>query len=122
MRVATIILIFLSSLGAAQAADIYSCQIAPDKRSVSVLVSNPYAKETHCTVNCHVALTGGGISSISCTKTVPADAKDFVMCTRTSKDPEYSKLRDAGDADCVKPLALRSEEEKVCDAAKAKQK
>jgi hypothetical protein len=65
---------------------------------------------------------GGGISSISCTKTLPADAKDFVMCTRTSEEPEYSKLRDAGDADCVKPLALRSEEEKAAEADKLKQK
>lgn len=111
MRVASVILILLSSLGAAQAADIHACQIAPDKRSVSVLVSNPYAKETHCTVNCHFAMAGGGIASVSCTKTVPADAKDFVMCTRTSSDKGYAKLHDSGDADCVKPLALRGNDE-----------
>lgn len=110
MRFAAAILIFLASFGAAQAADFHACKLSPDKRSVTVLVSNPYAQETHCTVNCHVALPGSGIASISCTKTVPGGAKDFELCVRTRDGGDYAKLSDAGNAECVKPLAQTKDE------------
>jgi hypothetical protein len=111
MRIAWIFPILLASFGAAQAADIHACRLSPDKRSVTVLVSNPYAQETHCTVNCHVAIPGGGIASISCTKTVPGGSKDFELCTRTRSDNRaYAKLSDAGNAECVRPLAQKTED------------
>jgi hypothetical protein len=111
MRIAWIFPILLASFGAAQAADIHACRLSPDKRSVTVLVSNPYAQETHCTVNCHVAIPGGGVASISCTKTVPGGARDFELCTRTRPDNrDYAKLSDAGNAECVRPLAQKTQE------------
>jgi hypothetical protein len=90
----------------ANAADIHACKLSSDKRSVAVTVSNPYTQETHCTVNCHVSIPGSGVASISCTKMVPGGAKDFELCTR-SRDggAEYVRLSDAGNAECVKPLA-----------------
>jgi hypothetical protein len=110
MRIAWIFPILLASFGAAQAADIHACRLSPDKRSVTVLVSNPYAQETHCTVNCHVAIPGGGVASISCTKTVPGGARDFELCTRTRSDNrDYAKLSDAGNAECVRPLAQKTQ-------------
>jgi hypothetical protein len=113
MRFAGVVLILLSSLGAAQAANIHACRISPDKRSVTVLVSNPYAQETHCTVNCHIALPGDGVASISCTKTVPGGARDFELCTRARSDNrDYAKLHDAGNAECVKPLAAQKTDDK----------
>jgi hypothetical protein len=77
------------------------CTIAPDGKSVSVKVSNPYPKETYCTVNCHFKVSGG-MTSVSCTKTVPASAVDFVLCQRAIDEP-YGKL-DSGNEECVKPL------------------
>src|SRR5262245_66528191 len=41
-------------LSAAHAADLHTCKLSADRRLVTVLVSNPYQQETHCTVNCHV--------------------------------------------------------------------
>lgn len=87
-----------------QAADLHTCKLSDDKRSVTVLVSNPYSQETCCTVNCHVRFPGEGIriDSISCTKTVPAGAKDFELCSRTRDNGGvYVRLDDPGNSDCV---------------------
>ena len=62
-------------LPAAHAADLHACKLSADRRSVTVLVSNPYTQETHCTVNCHITF------------------------------PVFIKLADAGNFECVKPLA-----------------
>jgi hypothetical protein len=52
---------------------------------VTVLVSNPYPQEMHCTVNCHVTFSGEGINivGITCAKSVLGDVKDFELCSRT---------------------------------------
>src|SRR5262245_25421086 len=95
-------------LAAAHAADLHTCKLSADRRSVTVLVSNPYQQETHCTVNCHVTFPGEGINivSITCTKTVPGGAKDFELCSRTRHNNRvFVKLADAGNSECVKPLA-----------------
>jgi hypothetical protein len=95
---------------AAEAADLHACKLSPDRRSVTVTVSNPYAQETHCQVNCHITIPGPGVASISCGRTVPANAKDFVLCTRTrDNNAQYVKLSDDGNSECVKPLAQEDE-------------
>jgi hypothetical protein len=94
-------------LTAAHAADLHTCKLSADRRSVTVLVRNPYPQETHCTVNCHVTFPGEGINivSITCAKTVPGGATDFVLCSRThDNDGMFVKLADARNSECVKPL------------------
>jgi hypothetical protein len=102
------VLCALLFLPAAHAADLHACKLSPDRRSVTVLVSNPYTPETHCTVNCHVTFPGEGINivSITCARTVPGGAKDFALCSRTrDNNGVFVKLADAGNSECVKPLA-----------------
>ena len=94
--------------GRARRADLHACKLSPDRRSVTVLVSNPYTQETHCTVNCHVTFPGEGINivSITCARTVPGGAKDFALCSRTrDNNGVFVKLADAGNSECVKPMA-----------------
>jgi hypothetical protein len=94
-------------LPVAHAADLHTCKPTADRRSGTVLVSNPYAQETSCTVNCHITFPGEGINiaSISCTKTVPGGAKDFELCSPTrDNNAVFVKLADAGNSECVKPL------------------
>src|SRR5262245_22589098 len=89
-------------LTAAHAADLHTCKLSADPRSVTVLVSKPYQQETHCTVNCHVTFPGEGINivSITCAKTVPGGVKDFELCSRTrDNNGVFVKL-----SECVKPL------------------
>lgn len=97
----------------AYAADLHTCKLSSDLRSVTVLVSNPYVQETSCTVNCHVTFPGEGINiaSISCTKTVPAGAKNFELCSRTrDNNGIFVKLADPGNSQCIKPLAAQNDE------------
>src|SRR5262245_28278617 len=94
-------------LASAHAADLHICKLSADRRSVTVLVSNPYPQETHCTVNCHVTFPGEGINivSITCAKTVPGGVKDFELCSRTrDNNGVFVKLADAANSECVKPL------------------
>ena len=106
----------LLTMNAVQAADLHACRLSSDKKSVTVTVSNPYAQDTSCTVNCHVAIPGGGIASISCTREVPANAKDFVLCTRArDNSASYAKLDDAGNSECVKPLAAEKDSKESDD-------
>lgn len=101
---------------AAHAANLHTCKLSPDRKSVTVMVSNPYAQDTSCTVNCHIAIPGSGVASISCTKEVPANAKDYVLCTRTrDNNAQYVKLDDAGNSECVKPLAAEKDSKEADD-------
>ena len=102
------VLCALLFLPAAHAADLHACKLSPDRRSVTVPVSNPYAQETRCTVNCHVTFPGEGINivSITCARTVQGGVKDFEFCSRTrDNNGVFVKLADAGNSECVKPLA-----------------
>jgi hypothetical protein len=108
-------------VSAPHAADLHTCKLSADLRSVTVSVTNPYAQETSCTVNCHVAFPAEGIkiASISCTKTVPGRAKDFELCARTrDNNAVFVKLADAGNSDCVKPLAEQKNEKDEDDEDK----
>lgn len=100
------------SAEAASAADLHVCKLSSDRKVLTVLVSNPYAQETSCTVNCHLILPGEGIhsESISCTKTVPAGAKEFELCTRTRQAGAYVRVSSDSNSECIKPLAQEQQE------------
>jgi len=49
---------------------------------------------------------GINIVSITCAKTVPGGVKDFELCARSrDNNGVFVKLADAGNSECVKPLA-----------------
>ena len=41
------------------AADNASCKLSADKKSVSIIATNPYGQVMHCEVNCNLGLAGG---------------------------------------------------------------
>jgi hypothetical protein len=97
----------------------FNCQIADDKLSVRVLITNPYDQETHCQVNCHFSAPGGGTISSSCGKTVPAKAADFLLCAQERRNKAaYGAMLPSSNAECVKPLsdADRQKEDEDDDA------
>jgi len=87
--------------GSTAGAFAFSCTVSADKSTVVVKVSNPYPQDTYCTVNCHFKVPGG-MTSVSCTKTVPASAQDWVLCERPTNGDDYSKF-DSGNEECIKP-------------------
>jgi hypothetical protein len=87
---------------------LHTCKLSAGRRWVTVLVSNPYPQEMHCTVNCHVTFSGEGINivGITCAKSVLGGVKDFELCSRTRDYIDvFVKLADAGNSECIKPLA-----------------
>ncbi len=86
------------------AADNASCSLSADKKSVSIVATNPYGQTMHCEVNCNLGLTGG-FSTAVCAKDVPVGAKDLVLCTETA-DPghPYTGIR-GSEINCPDPTA-----------------
>jgi hypothetical protein len=88
----------------ALAANVATCTLGADKKTVTVTASNPYSQVMACEVNCHMDLPGG-FATVVCVKPVPVGAKDFVMCTDVSTDGHpYTKVKDT-DANCPDPSA-----------------
>jgi hypothetical protein len=88
----------------ALAANVVTCTLGADKKTVTVTASNPYSQVMACEVNCHMDLPGG-FATVVCVKPVPVGAKDFVMCTDVSTDGHpYTKVKDT-DANCPDPSA-----------------
>jgi len=86
------------------AADNASCKLSADKKSVSIIATNPYGQVMHCEVNCNLGLAGG-FSTAVCAKDVPADAKDLVLCTETA-DPGHPYTAITGsEVKCSDPTA-----------------
>src|SRR5262245_8459740 len=85
------------AISAEPATAAYSCTVTPDGKSVLVKMTNPDPFPKSCTVNCQFRIPGGG-ASVSCSKTVPADVKDWTMCTRSTGGDKYT-FRE-GDEDC----------------------
>lgn len=72
--------------GSANAADVTAiCKLADDKRTVTILFTNPETKMMQCEVNCDMALPGG-FGTVACAKPVPGGAKDQVLCTEVHKE------------------------------------
>lgn len=90
--------------GQACAADVATCTLGADKKTVTVTASNPCSQVMACEVNCDMALTGG-ISTVVCAKPVPVGAKDFVMCTEKADDGHaWSRVKGV-TVNCPDPAA-----------------
>jgi hypothetical protein len=86
------------------AADVATCTLSTDKKTVTVTASNPYSKVMACEVNCDMAIPNG-IATVICVKPVPVGSKDFVMCTHIA-DEGHSYVRVKGtEANCPDPSA-----------------
>jgi hypothetical protein len=86
------------------AADVATCTLSPDKRTVTVTATNPYSKVMACEVNCDMAIPNG-IGTVVCVKPVPVGAKDFVMCTEIAAEGRsYTRVKGA-EVNCPDPSA-----------------
>jgi hypothetical protein len=86
------------------AADVATCTLSADKKTVTVTASNPYSQVMACEVNCHMGLPGG-FATVVCVKPVPVGSKDFVMCTSVVTDGHpYTQVKDT-EANCPDPSA-----------------
>ncbi len=93
----------LLAAGPVFAADVATCTLGADKKTVTVTASNPYAQVMACEVNCHMAIPNG-LATVVCVKPVPAGAKDFVMCTEAAKAGVYTRVKET-EANCPDPAA-----------------
>jgi hypothetical protein len=108
--------------GQTYAADVATCTLGADKKTVTVTATNPYSQVMACEVNCDMALAGG-IATVVCVKPVPAGAKDFVMCTdKADGDHTYTRVKGA-TVNCpdpsAAPKAAKAEKSDDDDDAKA---
>jgi hypothetical protein len=86
------------------AANVATCTLGADRKTVTVTASNPYTQVMACEVNCHMDLPGG-FATVVCVKPVPVGAKDFVMCTDVSTGGHaYTKVKET-EANCPDPSA-----------------
>ena len=86
------------------AANVATCTLSADKKTVTVTANNPYTQVMACEVNCNMAIPDG-FSTVVCVKPVPAGAKDFVMCTHVAAEGHsYTRVKDA-DLNCPDPSA-----------------
>jgi hypothetical protein len=94
----------LVAAGPVFAADVATCTLSPDKKTVTVTATNPYSKIMACEVNCDMAIPDG-IATVVCVKPVPVGAKDFVMCTETAGEGHsYTRVKGAS-LNCPDPSA-----------------
>ena len=94
----------LLTAGPAFAADVATCTLGADKRTVTVTASNPYSQVMACEVNCHMAIPNG-LATMVCVKPVPVGARDFVMCTDVATGGSaYTRVKET-DANCPDPAA-----------------
>jgi hypothetical protein len=104
------------------AADVATCTLGADKRTVTVTATNPYSKVMACEVNCDMAIPNG-IATVVCVKPVPVGAKDFVMCTEVATAGRlYTSVKGAS-LNCpdpsAPPAAGKAEKDDDDDDAKA---
>jgi hypothetical protein len=100
--------------GQACAAEVATCTLGPDKKTVTVTATNPYSQVMACEVNCDMALAGG-IATVVCVKPVPVGAKDFVMCTdKASGDHLYTRVK-GSTVNCPDPAAPPKGADKAAD-------
>jgi hypothetical protein len=94
----------LVAAGPVFAAEVATCTLGADKRTVTVTATNPYSKIMACEVNCDMAVPNG-IGTVVCVKPVPVGAKDFVMCTETAAEGRsYTRVKGA-EVNCPDPSA-----------------
>lgn len=119
MKIRIVAALAVLMAGQAYAADVATCTLGPDRKTVMVTATNPYSQTMACEVNCDMALPGG-ISTVVCAKPVPAGAKNFVMCTEKAAEG-YTWSRVKGTTvNCPDPAAPPKGADKAADeAAKA---
>jgi hypothetical protein len=89
----------------ALAANVATCTLGADKKTVTVTASNPYSQVMACEVNCHMAIPNG-LATVVCVKPVPVGAKDFVMCAESARDGRaYTRVKET-EANCPDPAAI----------------
>jgi len=93
----------LVAAGPGFAAEVATCTLGADKKTVTVTATNPYSQVMACEVNCHMAVPNG-FATVVCAKPVPVGAKDWVMCTETSQDFSYTRVKEAS-LNCPDPSA-----------------
>lgn len=94
----------LLAAGPVFAADVATCTLGPDRKTVTVTASNPYTQVMACEVNCHMAIPNG-LATVVCVKPVPVGATNFVMCTETAKaGATYTRVKET-EANCPDPAA-----------------
>ena len=86
------------------AADVASCKLSADKKSVSVVMSNPYSQPMQCEVNCNMTLPGG-IATVVCVKPVPVGTRDQVMCTDEAGPGRIYTAVKGSEINCPDPSA-----------------
>lgn len=93
----------------------HQCKLSPDRKQVTVLVSNPFAQTTFCQVNCHLPTGPGGMASVSCGKEVEGGAKDFVLCERSRDNgAQYIKM-ESSNAYCIRQDAAKKDDKEDDD-------
>ena len=101
------------------AADVATCTLSADKKTVTVTASNPYSQVMACEVNCHMAIPNG-IATVVCAKPVPVGAKDFAMCSAAAGSGQiYTGVKEAS-VNCPDPAALLPKASKDDDDDDAK--
>ncbi len=109
----------LVAAGPAFAADVATCTLSADKKTVTITATNPYSQVMACEVNCHMAIPNG-LATVVCVKPVPAGAKDFVMCSDPSSDGQaYTRVKETS-TNCPDPAALSAKTEKADEDDDAK--
>jgi hypothetical protein len=95
----------LSVAWPAFAADVATCTLSTDRKTVTITASNPYSQVMACEVNCHMEIPHG-FATVLCAKPVPVGARNFVMCAEADKDGMlYTRVKDT-EANCPDPAAL----------------
>ena len=104
----------LLAAGPAMAAEIATCTLSADKKTVTVTATNPYSKVMACEVSCYMAIPNG-IGTVVCAKPVPVGAKDFVMCTEAAGSGQvYTRVKEAS-VNCPDPAPPPPKAEKDDD-------
>ena len=86
------------------AANVATCTLSADKKTVTVSATNPYSKVMACEVNCDMAIPNG-IGTVVCVKPVPVGARDFVMCTETAAEGHSYTRVEGASLNCPDPSA-----------------
>ena len=104
MKIWTVAIPAMLMAGQAYAAEVATCTLGADRKTVTITATNPYSQTMACEVNCDMALSGG-IATVVCVKPVPVGAKDFVMCTeKADGDHPYTRVKGA-TINCPDPSA-----------------
>jgi hypothetical protein len=93
----------------------FTCRISADGQTAEAVIANPYAEETHCSVDCQISTTRAGATfSFSCSKTAAGGGGEVTLCSHVFDKGKLVKMV-GGRASCVKPLAAAAPEEKKKD-------